>query len=713
MSSNKELKTENAEGPLQGEHAQSGSGAKTYVREKTRWKVIRVLLYVVITVGVIAGRSAQWVTEEWGDLTLDEVIFTMTQPLNGTDSGIIWNYILYAVVPGIIVLAALILIYHLFLLPKQPPKGKKVKDASGNKVLVPAQLTQEQKDEIDRSLAKKGTKKRRLARRWLQPACAVLAAVFGFVEVAGLWNKLGVTQHIQSLGEDSTYIEDNYADPAVTKITFPEKKRNLIYIFLESMEVSYSDKESGGLFDTNYIPELTKISEENENFSGSKEDGLLNGGNSLKYSTWTMGGMFAATSGLPLKIPIEIKGVGTNFMNTQDSFFPDLTCLGDILQEQGYALDLCIGSDATFGGRRLYFTQHGDFSFHDWKYYTSSGDLPSDYKVWWGYEDEKLFRFAKDRLNELGSSDQPFDFTLLTVDTHYPEGYVCDLCEDEYDEQYANVIKCSDTQVSEFIRWCQEQPWYENTTIILSGDHPTMNKEFCSSAAFDYQRKCYTAYINAAVEPERNEYREFATVDNFPTTLAAIGAEIEGNRLGLGTNLFSSEDTLIERDGLDFVNTELQKSSDWMDEQSNLKEVSADIEYGDYDPEAHTITMTLTNVTSEQVDSFHVSMHMYGYLVNEKDYVSWSDSVEPEEGVYVVTIKIPVDQAFSGRIKIQPHCMIDGVRGIHLDTHYYHLSYDAGGGNAEAYQCNRYGEELKEPTVWDKIGDWWDGVWPF
>ena len=267
--------------------------------------------------------------------------------------------------------------------------------------------------------------------------------------------------------------------------------------------------------------------------------------------------------------------------------------------------------------------------------------------------------------------------------------------------------------MSEFIRWCQEQPWYENTTIILSGDHPTMNKEFCSSAAFDYQRKCYTAYINAPVEPERDEYREFATVDNFPTTLAAIGAEIEGNRLGLGTNLFSSEDTLIERDGLEFVNTELQKSSDWMDEQSNLKEVSADIEYGDYDPETHTITMTLTNVTSEQVDSFHVSMHMYGYLVNEKDYVSWSDSVEPEEGVHVVTIKIPVDQAFSGRIKIQPHCMIDGVRGIHLDTHYYHLSYDAGGGNAEAYQCNRYGEELKDPTVWDKIKDWWDGLWPF
>ena len=56
--------------------------------------------------------------------------------------------------------------------------------------------------------------------------------------------------------------------------------------------------------------------------------------------------------------------------------------------------------------------------------------------------------------------------------------------------------------------------------------------------------------------------------------------------------------------------------------------------------------------------------------------------------------------------------MIDGVRGIHLDTHYYHLAYDEGGANAEAYQCDRYGEELKKPTWWDHVKEWWSGLWP-
>ena len=50
--------------------------------------------------------------------------------------------------------------------------------------------------------------------------------------------------------------------------------------------------------------------------------------------------------------------------------------------------------------------------------------------------------------------------------------------------------------------------------------------------------------INAPVENRTDITREYATLDLFPTTLAALGAEIDGNRLGLGTNLFSSDQTL-------------------------------------------------------------------------------------------------------------------------------------------------------------------------
>lgn len=650
MSNTEETRDIRAEG--QEEAAAAGG-------EKFRWRVIRFLLYFAFGFFAIAGRSAQWVTEEWGDLSIDEILFTLTQPLKGTDSGIIGNYILYAIVPAAVIIIAVMLAYSLLLNPK--------------------------KGELSH--------KKKLFRRWLLPAAAIVGVIYGSFEAVHFYKAVGADKFVSGLGEKSTYIEENYVDPAKTGITFPEKKRNLIYIFLESMEVSYTDEANGGVMDENYIPELTELAKENEDFSGSQST-VLDGGNALKYSTWTMGGMFAATSGLPLKIPIEVKGVGTNSMNTQDSFFPDLTCLGDILQGQGYTTNLLIGSDATFGGRRLYFSEHGNYQFYDYNHYSEDGELPAGYKVWWGYEDERLFQFAKDRLTELSSGDEPFDLTMLTVDTHYPDGYVCRLCDDEFPSQYANVMHCSSRQVTEFIEWCQTQPWYENTTIILSGDHPTMNKTFTSNASYDYRRKVYTCYINAPLKPARDEYREFATVDNFPTTLAALGCKIDGERLGLGTNLFSDVDTLVERDGLDFVNGEMQKQSEWMDKQANFKPVTADITYDEYDPETQTIRMTLKNVTSDKVDGFKVSLHMYGYTVNGSDYVSWTYAEETEPGTYVVNIRIPTQQAFDGHIKIQPHCMINGVRGIHIDTHYYHLKYDAGGGNAESYQCDKYGEPL-------------------
>ena len=52
-------------------------------------------------------------------------------------------------------------------------------------------------------------------------------------------------------------------------------------------------------------------------------------------------------------------------------------------------------------------------------------------------------------------------------------------------------------------------------------------------------------------------------MDMFPTTLAAMGCSIEGERLGLGTNLFSDLPTLSEEMGVETLNRELSKRSDF------------------------------------------------------------------------------------------------------------------------------------------------------
>ena len=90
-----------------------------------------------------------------------------------------------------------------------------------------------------------------------------------------------------------------------------------------------------------------------------------------------------------------------------------------------------------------------------------------------------------------------------------------------------------------------------------------------------YERHVYNCFINAATTPFRTQNRQFCAMDMFPTTLAAMGCIIEGERLGLGTNLFSGRPTLMEEMGYAKLCTELSKKSEYYSENfyGEIKEV--------------------------------------------------------------------------------------------------------------------------------------------
>ena len=160
---------------------------------------------------------------------------------------------------------------------------------------------------------------------------------------------------------------------------------------------------------------------------------------------------------------------------------------------------------------------------------------------------------------------------MLTVDTHFEDGYICEKCPYTFGKnQYANVMACSSKQVKEFVDWVEQQSFAQNTTIVISGDHLTMDSDFCEDVDTDYDRKVYTTYINPAVASSGEKRRVYTTFDNFPTTIAALGAEIVGDRLGLGTNLFSDRQTLSEEYGIEKEKIELSKQSKLMHKMANI-----------------------------------------------------------------------------------------------------------------------------------------------
>ena len=482
-----------------------------------------VLSTILALLASLLAFSAKWMFKTWTNLTMDELVYHLTAPLEGTNTDMIKDYCNECAVPVILILGCIL-------------------------------------------FAIAANRKHTGILKKIAIVCSAGAVAVTGITVGVTWNGLDVSNYMKGQSTYSTFIDDNYVDPSSVNITFPEQKRNLIYIFLESMEMTYADKENGGAFKQNVIPELTQLAQENEDFSGKSNK--LNGGYSMPGTTWTMGAMFGQTSGLPLNTSIDANG-----MDTQDSFFPGITTLGDILQNEGYSQTLLIGSEATFGGRKLYFTDHGQYDIMDYDYAHDNGLIPEDYKVWWGYEDEKLFGFAKEKLLELAQQDNPFNLTMLTVDTHFEDGYVCDICPDTFgDNQYANVMACSSRQVKEFVDWVQQQDFAADTTIVISGDHPTMDSDFCEDVDKDYERRVYTTYINADAEKQTEKKRKYTIFDDFPTTLSAMGAQIEGDRLGLGTNLFSAKETLSEKEGVTAEYNKMLKKSKLMEKLSDIDE---------------------------------------------------------------------------------------------------------------------------------------------
>ena len=370
---------------------------------------------------------------------------------------------------------------------------------------------------------------------------------------------LRIPAYVRAMSEKTHIYENYYVDPDTVQITADGKTKNLIYIYVESLETTYASVADGGIQHTNFMPNLTQLARENLMFS-DKADSI--GGFHTPLGTgWTMAALLSTTSGIPFSFPLGENG--HNKMIEREYFASGLTTLGDILDEKGYQQMFLCGTNGEFGGRKTYFEQHGNYEVFDYYKAIEEGYIAEDYYVWWGYEDQILFEVAKDQLTKMAAGDQPFNFTMLTVDMHHVNGYVCNICENVYGNRLANVVSCGDRQVVEFVRWCQEQDFYEDSVIIVTGDHCRMDTTLVEDIEFD-DRVIYNCFINAVPTPagKVNE-RIFTSFDIFPTTLAAMGFSIEGDRLGLGVNLFSAEATLAEQMGYKELEAEISKFSDY------------------------------------------------------------------------------------------------------------------------------------------------------
>lgn len=303
-------------------------------------------------------------------------------------------------------------------------------------------------------------------------------------------------------GRFARNIFDAYETPAIPELA--HKPLNVIWIFDESLEKDYVD---------------VAINEELESATGFMTDLTV----SPLINRYTVGGVISAKCGAPMFFDMWL---AMRFRNTG---FNHATCFDDVLRAHGYASYFVVGHDASLSGFRNYYQRHAGAEIDDQKV-LSARHVPTG-NAYHTYSDQAVFDTALDilRSNRL---KQPFALNILTFDNHAPQGFPSDACKAAYGTSMADVIRCDNHALAQFIVALQRGGILNNTVLVVMGDHPFMGR-FHELGDRKIFAKIYTplagkVVLNANPSP----------FDFFPSVLSAMGFAVGKERYGFGYSIY-------------------------------------------------------------------------------------------------------------------------------------------------------------------------------
>ena len=253
-------------------------------------------------------------------------------------------------------------------------------------------------------------------------------------------------QILSKLGAQGEYLATN-------KVTAP-KGKNLVVIYCESLEANF-------LQNKNFVNEVL-------NLNNLIAQGWQNHSNykCLDGADWTVGALYATQTGLPAYLGANSD---TLFGGVRQS---DAVSYAGVLKQAGYKNLLLSNGDMNFAGTGNIMSCFG--------YEVKGHDKCQDaVKTVWGVHDYDLFRMAKAEYAKLAQGSEPFNLTLLTVDTHFPKG-VPDKRMRPYvnanipDGSHEFALASLDYLLGDFIKFIEAQPNGKETVIVILGDHLLM-----------------------------------------------------------------------------------------------------------------------------------------------------------------------------------------------------------------------------------------------
>lgn len=361
----------------------------------------------------------------------------------------------------------------------------------------------------------------------------LLFSVASFSLVSGL-RLLDKNYHVmayyenQKIGEKYDYYDQYYSVPSISEVHFRDKK-NLVLVMGESLESNFNST----------VPLSSQLDKLAANGKSVKD--MINS----TGSTWTIGALTGWHFGLPLKLP-----VGGNEYYSKKGFLPNALSVFDILKANRYKMVLMLGSNKAFSGKDSLFETHGNFEIYDIFYWMKHGwDLKKYQGSDWGYSDEFVFERAREKYLELQKEGNPFVLIVETVDTHMTDGW-CPKNKRIFNDIRDAYLE-SDRQISSFISFIQNN---QNSSLITGviGDHLFMGEPICFK---NIKRNIRNVFWGDLPDiPEEKKDQIICPVDVAPTILQAAGAEWKSSKFGLGTSIFSKDESLIQKLGPSLYN---------------------------------------------------------------------------------------------------------------------------------------------------------------
>lgn len=314
------------------------------------------------------------------------------------------------------------------------------------------------------------------------------------------------------------------------------KDMNVIYLHLESMQSFLIDYELEGEQVTPFLNSLVK----NEN--------------TMYFDNFYHQTAQGKTSDAEFMLENSLFGLpqGSAFITKGQNTFEAAPSL---LKDYGYTSAVFHGNNGSFWNRNIIYNQFGyDEFFDEGSYDTSDSKNMAEY----GLMDKPFFEQSESLLETL---PQPFYTKFITVAHHFPYKIDQDLATigkattgDASVDNYFQTARYADEAIEQFFAYLKESGLYENTMIVMYGDHygisdnhnkameQIIGEEVTPVVNADLQRVPLFIHVPGMEGGVNHTYG--GQIDLLPTVLHLLGVETKNN-IHFGTDLLSEEHSEI------------------------------------------------------------------------------------------------------------------------------------------------------------------------